>query len=126
VASRYMIIEFDEEAPANKLRAQIDNATKAGKPFRVVGLFAKPTHYCDCGVDKWTGTKSQPATTKRGRKFGWWVCIECRRPAASISGLVNQINPDDIINPPTFDLKNGVGNLIFHIMSLSAVTQRKP
>lgn len=118
--SRYLLVEFDDEESALSLKEKID-ATQ-GKKFRVVGLFAKPTSYCQCGVDTWTTTKANPATTKRGRKFGWWVCTQCKRPAASISGLVNLIAPDDIINPQTFDL--GKGPLHFVIEALSARSWR--
>lgn len=100
MGSRYLLVEFDDEAQALSLRAQIDNATRAGKRFRVVGLFAKPTGYCQCDPDKHTTTKVAPSTLKRGRRFGWWVCVECKRPSSALSGLVNLIKPRDIIKPP--------------------------
>lgn len=120
MASRYMIIEFDDLEPADKLRAQIDNASRAGKPFRVVGYFAKPqAPYCQCGKE--TTTRQQASTLKRGAKFGWWVCTECKRPAASISGLVNLIAPDDIIRPNTFRAK--LYDLMFYFYNISAPTK---
>lgn len=101
MASRYLLIEFDDEESALKLKEKLD-ATE-GRRFRVVGLFAKPTAYCQCGVNTWTTTKASPANIKRGKKFGWWVCTECRRPTSSLSGLVNLLKPRDIINSPTWD-----------------------
>lgn len=124
MGSRYMLIEFDDEASALKLKEQIDDRSRAGRPLRVVGLFAKPTRFCECGIEGWTTTSRQPSTTKRGRKFGWWVCTKCKRPTASESGLVNLIAPGDIINPVTFDLKNGVGSLINYVLALSSVHRR--
>ena len=120
MASRYMLIEFDDAEQAGKLHAQIDAASHAGKPFRVVGLFAKPqAPYCQCGKE--TTTRQQASTLKRGAKFGWWVCTECKRPAASISGLVNLIAPDDIIRPNTFRAK--LYDLMFYFYSISAPTK---
>lgn len=102
MASRYLLIEFDDEASASRLREQIDTATKSGKRFRVIGLFSKPTPpYCQC--KKETTTKTQGSTLKRGRKFGWLVCTVCKRPSSSLSGLVNLIRPRDIIDPQMYD-----------------------
>ena len=124
MGSRYLLVEFDDEESALKLKGMLDERTRAGRGLRVVGLFAKPTGYCQCGIDKWTTTSRVPATTKRGRKFGWHVCTTCKRPTASESGLVNLIAPSDIINPQRFDLKNGVGELINYVLSLSSVHRR--
>lgn len=100
MGSRYLLIEFDNEAQADALRAQIDNATRKGKRFRVVGLFAKPTGYCQCDKRDQITTRTWDSTTKRGKKYGWWVCTMCKRPTSQLSGLVNLIKPRDIINPP--------------------------
>lgn len=128
MASRYMLIEFDDEASATKLKSQIDSATHAGKKFRVVGLFAKPqAPYCRCGKE--TTTKTQTTSLKRGKRFGWWVCTECKRPAASISGLVNLLTKSDIIRPSTFESDHqGLGKhtMAFFFYSISATHQAVP
>ena len=124
MGARYLLIEFDEETSALKLKEQIDGLSRRGKPFRVVGLFAKPTNYCECGIDTWTTTARRVATTKRGRKFGWHVCTTCKRPTASESGLVNLIAPSDIINPRRFDLKTSAGELINYVLALSSVHRK--
>lgn len=116
MGSRYLIIEFDDEASASRLRAQIDNATKAGKRFRVVGLFAKPTNYCRCDPRKHVTDKAGKSTLKRGKKFGWWVCIECKRPTSSMAGLVNLIKPRDIIKPPKWMSRHWKGAADFEAM----------
>lgn len=124
MGARYLLIEFDDEESALKLKGMLDERTRVGRGVRVVGLFAKPTDYCQCGIDTWTTTKARVSTTRRGRKFGWYVCTVCKRPTASESGLVNLIAPSDIINPRRFDLKNGVGDLINYVLALSSVHRR--
>lgn len=123
MAARYLIIEFDDEASANALRARIDNATRSGKKFRVVGMFAKATKYCRCDPRTQVTTKTHQSPLKRGRKFGWWVCTVCRRPVSAMAGLVNLIKPRDIIDPPTFEVpmtnRGGPGyTAMHHITSL--------
>ena len=119
MASRYVLLEFDNAEQADKLREQVDRATRAGKSYRVVGYFAKPqAPYCGCGKE--TETRNSPSTLKRGKKFGWWVCTECKRPAASISGLVNLMFPSDIIKPAAFAY--GLNRLMFYFYTLSAPT----
>lgn len=66
---RYLLVEVDDNATADRLRAQIDNA---GKPFRVIGMFSKATKLCDC--------VERSKTVVKGSKFGWWLCPECRKP----------------------------------------------
>lgn len=104
MASRYLLIEFDDEASANRLRAQIDNATTSGKRFRVVGLFAKPqAPFCACPSEQQIQTKTHDSTLKRGRKLGWWMCTVCKRPAQNNSALINLMKPKDIINLPFWE-----------------------
>lgn len=123
MASRYVLLEFDNAEQADRLREQVDKATRAGKPYRIIGYFAKPqAPYCRCGKE--IETRQSSSTLKRGRKFGWWVCQECKRPSASISGLVNLMTPRDIIKPSTFAY--GLNTLMFYFMSLSAPTHVVP
>ncbi len=128
MASRYLLVEFDDAESADRLRQQIDNATRSGKKFRVVGLFAKPqAPYCQCGKE--TTTKTQASSLKRGKKFGWWVCTQCKRPAASISGLVNLLTKRDIIDPSGFETKSpqfGTHTQAFYFYSISATHQAIP
>lgn len=70
--ARYLLIEFDDNDSADRMRAQIDNAEANGKHFRVVGLFSKPSALCSCP------TRNDQSV--RGVKFGWWLCPDCRRP----------------------------------------------
>lgn len=108
MAGRYLLIEFDDAAQADTLRAQIDNATRKGKKFRVVGMFSRPgPKFCRCGT--WTTERGKIATTKRGAKFGWMVCTVCKLPAPVMSHLRNLVRPHDIIEPPKYDTKHKVG-----------------
>lgn len=103
MAGRYLLIEFDDSASADTLRAQIDSASLKGRPFRVVGLFSRPgPNFCRCGT--WTTERGRPATTKRGPKFGWYVCTTCKLPIPAMSFLKNLIAPKDIIRPPRYDI----------------------
>lgn len=129
MGSRYLLIEFDSEEQALNLKEKIDASSRAGRPFRVVGLFAKPTKYCECGVGNWTTTKARVSPTKRGRKFGWEVCTNCRRPTHATSGLVNLVKPRDIINPPTWSMADMAGRMtqwMHHIPALSGLALGEP
>lgn len=114
--SRYLLIEFDDETTATNLREQIDRATRKGKNFRVVGLFAKPTNYCRCGANH-TYQRGKPAVEVRtGRKYGWRVCMQCKRPLANSWGLVNLLKPRDIINPIKWMSRHWKGAADFEAM----------
>lgn len=69
---RYLLVEIDSNDSADRMRAQIDTATAAGKGIRVIGMFAKTAKLCKCEVKS---TKSV-----RGSKLGWWLCPTCHRP----------------------------------------------
>lgn len=116
MAARYILIEFDDEASASRLREQINRATESGKQFRVVGLFAKPSNYCQCDPRKHVTDRNNRSTLRRGKKYGWWVCLECRRPTATFSGLVNLIKPRDIIKPPKWMSRHWKGAANFEAM----------
>ena len=124
MASRYVLLEVDDVQLAERLMEKFNDGSRRGSAYRVVGYFAKPTDYCQCGVETWTTTSRRVSTTKRGRKFGWYVCTTCKRPTASESGLVNLIDPSDIINPQHFNLKTAAGELINYVMSLSSVHRK--
>lgn len=90
--ARYLLIEFDDDAQADTLRAQIDAATAKGKKFRVVGLFGRPKRFCACVPDK---TKMKDRVI-RGPKLGWWVCRDCKRPRLGNHELRNLIEGEGL------------------------------
>lgn len=82
---RYLLVEIDDNAAADRMRAQIDTATEAGKGMRVLAVFSKPSTLCGCE------TRSERCV--RGSKFGWWLCPECRRPkTGSPQNLKNMLD----------------------------------
>ena len=126
MAGRYLLIEFDDEASASSLRAKIDNATKAGKKFRVVGLFARPGASCSCGALPGDRAKDK---VKRGGRLGWWVCTTCKKPRLGDHQLHNLIPLQGVIEPMIFKGVDALYNLdvkdpkyVRHPMSLHIVT----
>lgn len=99
--ARYMVIEFDDDNQADALRAKIDIATKSGKGFRVVGLFARPRNTCKC-YKEMKDYKVWGKEIVRGAKFGWWVCGDCRKALTRDHQLNNLMGKDDIIDMSTF------------------------
>ena len=103
VMPRYLLIEFDDNEQADKLRAQIDAATRKGKRFRVVGLFAKPKSFCRCGPETTTAGRGNPKKTHQvGGRFGWLLCTTCEKPSSALSFLKNLVARDDIIDASSF------------------------
>jgi hypothetical protein len=95
---RYLVIEFDDDQDADKLRAQIDEATKKGRSYRAVGLFARPGKVCICSNIAAERGRSRDNVI-RGAKFGWWLCTKCHRPRLGNHELKNLIPQTDIIEP---------------------------
>lgn len=93
---RYLLIEFDDDAAADSLRAQISKATGSGKKFRVVGLFARPGRPCKCIISP---DKRSKDMVKRGDRLGWWVCTTCGKPRMGDHHLKNMLAPDEIEDP---------------------------
>lgn len=124
MASRYVLLEFDDEAQASALCAQINAASRSGKGFRVIGLFARPSApFCGCGT--WVTERGVNSTLKRGGKFGWLVCLTCRRPAPIMDFLRNLLKPEDVINAPSHEVQAPgklKRNLQFHPIGLSLPT----
>lgn len=86
--ARYLLVEFDDNDSADRMRAQINNAESAGKNFRVIGMFSKPGALCDCS------TRSDRSV--RGKRFGWRLCEACRRPKnGSPQTLSNMLDDED-------------------------------
>lgn len=84
---RYLLIEFDSNDAADRMRAQINAAEANGKNFRVVGMFSKTAKLCDCAV--------RSDKSLRGSKLGWWLCPTCHRPKpGSPQNLVNMLDDE--------------------------------
>lgn len=124
MGSRYLLIEFDDDAASDTLRAQIDKATRSGKKFRVVGLFAKPRNLCECSKYQLQDYRAAERVV-RGARFGWWLCRRCKKARMGDHQLENLMTPADIIDAPEL---HGVdpympdprpSSYFFHIKTLS-------
>jgi hypothetical protein len=83
--ARYLVVEFDEDRHADSMRKRIDAATDEGKPFRVVGVFGRPTKWCSCPAPE--GYHKNELV--RGSRFGWWVHVVCKRARLGSHQCVN-------------------------------------
>lgn len=100
----YLVIEFDDDAQADALCAQINTATAKGKAFRVVGRFMKPRRNCRCANSRaeYVELITKGAKPVRGAKYGWFVCPNCRRPRFGDQVVDNLIGVEDVLDPSTF------------------------
>jgi hypothetical protein len=78
----YVVLEFANDEEAKKLVQEeftlrghlMGNPPVLIIPYVVVGVFKRPTIFCEC-----TLTKTGHSFT-RGRKYGWWVHAKCGKP----------------------------------------------
>lgn len=90
--ARYLLIEVDSNATADRMRAQLDNAGES-KGIRVVGMFTKATKLCECKVEA-VHPIHKTVISIRGSKFGWLLCPNCRLPKDGHSQtLYNLLDP---------------------------------
>jgi hypothetical protein len=66
--ARYLLVQVDRNDTADRLRDRLD----AVAGLKVIGMFAKPTQFCECEED--TGR------SVRGSRFGWSLCPNCKKP----------------------------------------------
>jgi len=76
--ARYVVLEFEDNEDAEHFVGDVFYHY-AGE---VVGLFAKPTQFCDGGGC----TRGRVQPWARGAKFGWWVCRTCKKPTSAGGG----------------------------------------
>lgn len=76
--ARYLLVEVDSNATADRMRAQLDNAGEA-KGIRVVGMFTKATQLCEC-AEPVRSTIGNTIVDVRGAKRGWLICPRCAKP----------------------------------------------
>lgn len=90
---RYVLVEFDSNTQAEQFVAKTHAGTQAGKPYRVVGLFAKPRGFCECGP---LTDRQQGSEVRRGAKYGWMIHTKCNRPRKQASHSPrNMLDPMD-------------------------------
>ena len=66
--ARYLLVQVDDNARAAKLQQKLD----AVEGIDVVGMFGKPTKFCECAV--------RTDDSNRGQTYGFWLCTTCRKP----------------------------------------------
>lgn len=66
--ARYLLVQVDDNDRAEKLRIKLD----AVDGIKTVGLFGKPTKFCEC-------LKRAP-DSRKGKALGFWLCTACGRP----------------------------------------------
>jgi hypothetical protein len=90
--AKYILIEFDDDATADALCAQINTATAKGKKFRLVGIFAKPPKArCTCGPLNTERIKR--GKIRRHKKLGFFYCTDCKKVRSGPQGPKNQLDP---------------------------------
>ena len=82
---RYVVVEFDDDASAQRLVDQISARTARGDGMRIAGLYARPTKWCTCPFHL-LGVKREVV---RGKKYGWWMCTTCKRVRPGTHQLEN-------------------------------------
>lgn len=96
---RYVLLEFDDNIAAEKFVEMLKAAQESGERdldvtagiiaaahSAVLAVFTKPQGLCSCVTDL--------DNSVRGKKFGWWVCPNCKRPKNRAGQtLRNLLNP---------------------------------
>lgn len=128
MSGRYVLVEFDDKDAAIKLKKQIDKASRAGRPFRVVGYFLKPdAPYCLCGRE--VEETNKPISLARNHKYGVSKCTECGLYSSRVDPR-NQLTPEKIINPPVFKgihyRTKEVVEWVHYFLTVSAVARLVP
>lgn len=84
---RYLLVEFDSNDAADRMRAQIDAAEANGKAFRVIGMFSKTAKVCECEI--------RSDKSVRGSKLGWWLCPTCHKPKSGAGQTLKNMLDDE-------------------------------
>ena len=78
--AKYLLIRFEDDEDVDRV---IVSSELPGHP-EVIAVYKAPTVFCECYSVKnrgWT----------KGKKWGWWVCDQCGKPAGGIA-IENRIN----------------------------------
>lgn len=84
--ARYLLVSVDDNDRADVLRGRLDSVSGV----KVVGLFGKPTNFCDGTCQ--AGDLNAKSLT--GRKFGWRICPICKKAKKVFHYHNNLIAPD--------------------------------
>lgn len=70
---RLVVLDFDDNEQAEEF-------IESGK-YNVVGLFARPSLFCDPSDGHTGGRGKTGRGWTKGKKYGWWVCAVCKKPS---------------------------------------------
>jgi hypothetical protein len=85
--AKYLLFEFDDDQLADD---RLESLKEHGPPgLRVVAVWKKPTLFCDCPPD-------QQGKSKRGAKYGWYICTTCKKCRPGFQCPVNLLHPPDL------------------------------
>ena len=81
-----LLVEFDNPEQAQEMIKRFHKASRAGKPFRLLGVFKtpEPEDMCKCAITSDTQRKNEVA---RGAKYGWYIHKPCGKPRGPINPL---------------------------------------
>lgn len=98
--AKYVLLSFDNDEDADILLRDAQEypdgrlltpVQENDLPFKIVAVFKKPTQFCQCTPEERRGTVGT-----RGRKYGWYVCGRCKKPAANGSQVIYNLLEGDI------------------------------
>lgn len=95
--AKYVVLQVDDDREADKVIDALQRGDYIGleAPLvfgttKVVGVFKKPTLFCDSVVGRHSSKKTQGGWT-RGLKYGWWVCAICKKPSKRWADNLNAV-----------------------------------
>lgn len=112
--AKYVLLQFDDDEEADEFvkgAQEVGYALSASEKssmwksfFIVVGVFKKPTLFCDC-----TGKDDKSA---RGTKWGWWLHKACGKPKRGMTHHPwNLLHPGEkLTNNPYIGVREGGKN----------------
>lgn len=110
--AKYLVIEFDEDDTAEKLKQKIDAATDGGARYRVAGMFKPPVEWCPCPRPK----GYHKGEVARGKKYGWFVHLDCRKARKGTHPLTNILPLNELNHRPGASLIMALSSLnIFEV-----------
>ena len=83
--ARYVVLSFEDNDDAEHLIQQY----KDHPTIHPVGMFARPTNFCE-ELEHW----DYPTRSKRGVKFGWWICPQCHKARKLFQQGHNMLDPE--------------------------------
>lgn len=116
--ARYIVLEVDDDKVAEALVKKL--APLVSKGVRLAGLFARPTRWCKCPHP--SGYHANQVA--QGSKYGWWVCLTCKRPRMGSHNTRNLVDMAELPLPEA-EYAFRVDNLSIFEVPVKNVTKRR-